>query len=110
MGTWARGDCWKVGGWKALSGVEVLRVIGGPRSASRCGLLLNMEEDDEDGCAAVVGGGAAEVMEGVRHGSCWLGAGPAYGGLSNSPTNSMSWLLMSCNMSEEVRNENQVVS
>lgn len=60
LGTWARGDCWKVGGWKALSGVDELRVIGGPRSASRWGLLLRME--DEDGGVVVVVGGEAEVM------------------------------------------------
>lgn len=60
LGIWARGDCWKVGGWKALSGVDELRVIGGPRSASRWGLLLRME--DEDGGVVVVVGGEAEVM------------------------------------------------
>lgn len=60
LGTWARGDCWKVGGWKALSGVDELRVIGGPSSASRWGLLLRME--DEDGGVVVVVGGEAEVM------------------------------------------------
>lgn len=109
LGTWARGDCWKVAGLKALSGVEELRVMGGPRSASRCGLLLWMEEEEEDGGVVVVRGGAAEGMDGVRHGSSWLGAGPVYGGLSNSPTNSMSWLLMSCSMSAEVRNPNQVI-
>lgn len=57
LGTWARGDCWKVGGWKAL---DELRVIGGPSSASRWGLLLRME--DEDGGVVVVVGGEAEVM------------------------------------------------
>lgn len=60
LGTWARGDCWKVGGWKALSGLDALRVIGGPSSASRWGLLLRME--DEDGGVVVVAGGEAEVM------------------------------------------------
>lgn len=60
LGTWARGDCWKVGGWKALSGLDELRVIGGPSSASRWGLLLRME--DEDGGVVVVVGGEAEVM------------------------------------------------
>lgn len=60
LGTWARGDCWKVGGWKALSGLDELRVIGGPSSASRWGLLLRME--DEDGGVVVVAGGEAEVM------------------------------------------------
>lgn len=101
MATWARGDCWKVGGWKALSGVEELRVMGGPRSASRWGLLLRMEEEEEDGGVVVVVGGAGEVMGWVKPGSSWLGGGPVYGGLSNSPPNSMSWLLMSCSMSEE---------
>lgn len=64
LGTWARGDCWKVGGWKALSGVDELRVIGGPSSASRWGLLLRMEDEDEDedGGVVVVVGGEAEVM------------------------------------------------
>lgn len=60
LGTWARGDCWKVGGWKALSGLDELRVIGGPSSASRWGLLLRME--DEDVGVVVVVGGEAEVM------------------------------------------------
>lgn len=90
-----------MGGWKALSGVEELRVMGGPRSASRWGLLLRIDEDDVDGGVGVVAGGAAEVMDWVREGSSWVGAGPVYGGLSNSPPNSMSWLLMSWSMSEE---------
>lgn len=100
LGTWARGDCWKVGGWKVLSGVEELRVMGGPRSASRWGLLLRMEEEDVDGGVVVVVGGAAEVMDWVKPGSSWVGGGPVYGGLSNSPPNSISWLLMSCSMSK----------
>lgn len=75
--------------------------MGGPRRASRWGLLLRMEEDDEDGGVVVVVGGAAEVMAWVKPGSSWVGGGPAYGGLSKSPPNSMSWLLMSCNISEE---------
>lgn len=47
LGTWANGDCWKVGGWKVLSGVEELRVMGGPRSASKWGLLLRILLLDE---------------------------------------------------------------
>ena len=54
-------------GWKALSGVEELRMMGGPRSASRWGLLLRMEE--EDGGVVVLVGGAAGVMGWVRPGS-----------------------------------------
>ncbi len=76
-------------------------MMGGPRSASRWGLLLRMEEEDFDGGVVVVGGGAAEVMGWVSPGSSCAGGGPVYGGLSNSPPNSMSWLLISCNMSEE---------
>lgn len=98
LGTWARGDCWKVGGWKALSGVEELRVMGGPRRASKCGLLLRME--DEDGGVVVVVGGGGMVMDWIKPGSSWVGGGPVYGGLSNSPPNSMSWLLMSWSMSD----------
>lgn len=90
-----------MGGWKALSGVEELRVMGGPRSASRWGLLLRMEEEDEDGGVVVVVGGAVEAMDWVKPGSSWVGGGPAYGGLSKSPVNSMSWLLMSCSISKE---------
>lgn len=106
-GTWAKGDCWKVGGWKALSGVEELRMMGGPRSASRCGLLLRMEEDDEGGGVVVMAGAGAEgegggvVMDWVKQGSSWVGGDPVYRALSNSPPNSMSWWLMSCSMSEE---------
>lgn len=97
LATWARGDFWKVGGWKALSGVEELRVMGGPRSASRWGLLLRIEE--EGGGTVVAAGGAVGVMDWVKPGSSWVGGGPVYG-LSKSPPNSMSWLLMSCSMSE----------
>lgn len=74
--------------------------MGGPRRASRWGLLLRMEEEDEDGGVVVVVGGAAEVMVWVRPGSSWVGGGPVYGGLSKSPPNSMSWLLMSCSISD----------
>lgn len=94
-----------MGGWKALSGVEELRVMGGPRSASRWGLLLRMEEEDEGEGVVVVAGGAAEVIDWVKPGSSWVGGGPVYGGLSKSPPNSMSWLLMSCNISEEEEEE-----
>lgn len=74
--------------------------MGGPRRASRWGLLLRMEEEDVAGGTVVVGGGGAdEVMDWVRLGSSWVGMGAEYGGLSNSPPNSMSWLLMSWSMS-----------
>lgn len=72
--------------------------MGGPRSASRWGLLLRME-DDVDGGVAVVVAGAAEVLDWVKPGSSWVGGGAVYGGLSNNPPNSISWLLMSCSMS-----------
>lgn len=62
LGTWASGDCWKVVDWKVLSGVEELRVMGGPRSASRWGELLTMEEEDVDGGVVVGAGGTAELM------------------------------------------------
>lgn len=98
LDTWVRGDCWKVGGRKEL---EELRMIGGPRSASRWGLLLTMEEDEEDGDAIVVMVGGAGVEAWVKPGFSWGGGGsPVYGGLSNSPPNSISWLLMSCSMSK----------
>lgn len=86
-------------GWKVLSGVEELRVMGGPKSASRWGLLLRMDEEDVDGGVVVVVGGAAGVTDWVKQGSSWVGGGPVYGGLSNSPPNSISWLVMSCSMS-----------
>lgn len=59
-----------------------------------------MEEADEDGGVVVVVGGAGGAMDWVKPGSSWVGGWPVYGGLSNSPPNSMSWLLMSCSMSE----------
>lgn len=92
-----------MGGWKALSGVEELRVMGGPRSASRWGLLLRMEEEGGGGGTevVVVVGGEGKMIDWVNPGSSWVGGGIVYGGLSNSPPNSMSWLLMSCSMSEE---------
>lgn len=89
-----------MGGWKALSGVEELRVMGGPRSASRWGLLLSMDEEDEDGgVVVVVGGGAAEVSVWVKPGISCVGGADVYAGVSKSPPNSISWLLMSCSMS-----------
>lgn len=63
LDTWVRGDCWKVGGRKEL---EELRMMGGPRSASRWGLLLRMEDDDEDGGVVVVTVGGAGVMAWVK--------------------------------------------
>lgn len=96
--TWARGDCWKVVDWKVLSGVEELRVIGGPRRASRWGVLLTMEE--VDGGVALGFGGAAGAMGWAKLVSSWEGVSPEYGGLSNSPPNSISGLVMSCSMSE----------
>lgn len=83
--------------WKALSGVEELRVMGGPRSASRWGLLLRMEE--EDGGVVVAAGGAAGVMGWVKPVISWVGGFPVYEVASNRPPNSISWLLMSCSMS-----------
>lgn len=71
--------------------------MGGPRSASRWGLLLRMEE--EDGGVAVAVGGAAGVMDWVKPGSSCMAGGAVYGGLSKSPTNSISWLLMNCSIS-----------
>lgn len=62
--TWARGDCWKVGGWKALSGGEELRMMGGPRRASRWGLLLRIEE--------VVDGGEVVEWGRLRAGRSWV--------------------------------------
>lgn len=77
--------------------------MGGPRSASRWGLLLRMEE--EDGGEVVVDGGTEE-MDGVRPGSSWVGGGPVNVGESNSPPNSISWLLlMSCSMSDEKKSQ-----
>lgn len=75
--------------------------MGGPRSASRWGLLLRIEEEGVDGGGVGVVGGAAVVMVWVKTGSSWMGGGTEYGGLSNSPPNSMSWLPISCNMSEK---------
>lgn len=43
--------------------------MGGPRSASRWGLLLRMEEDDADGGAVVVMAGGAGVMAWVKTGN-----------------------------------------
>lgn len=67
--TWARGDCWKVGEWKALSGGEELRMMGGPRRASRWGLLLRMEED-------VVDGGEGMEWGRPRAERSWVGVTP----------------------------------
>lgn len=41
-------------------------MMGGPRSASRWGLLLRMEDDDEDGGVVVVTVGGAGVMAWVK--------------------------------------------
>lgn len=66
-----------MGGWKALSGVEELRVMGGPKSASRWGLLLRIEEgeeeEDDNGAVVIVAEGVAEVMDWVKLGSSWVG-------------------------------------
>lgn len=78
LGACARGDCWKVAGWKVLSGVEELRVMGGPKSASKCGLLLRMEEVGGDGTAGVAKGGAVEVTGWLRPGRSWLDGAPVY--------------------------------
>lgn len=91
-----------MGGWKALSGVEELRVMGGPRRASRWGLLLRMEEVDEAG-VVVVAGGAVEVMVWDKPETSWLGVPPGKGWVSKSPPNSISWLLISCSMSVKKR-------
>lgn len=75
-------------------------MMGGPRSASRWGLLLRMEDDDVLGGVVVIVGGA-EVLDWVKPVSSWVGGGPVYGGLSKSPPNSISWLEMSWSMSKE---------
>lgn len=75
-------------------------MIGGPSSASRWGLLLRIEEDEEDGGVVVLVGGATEEMELVKPGSSWVEGGAVYRELSKRPPNSMSWLLMSCSISE----------
>lgn len=78
-------------------------MIGGPRSASRWGLLLRIEEDSDAGGVAVVDvlDGVADVIVWGKAGISWVGGGaPEYGGASKSPPNSMSWSLMSCSMSE----------
>lgn len=81
-------------GWKALSGVDELRVMGGPRSASRWGLLLRMEEEEQDvdGGAVVMGRVVGDVTAWGRQGSSILVVGPpGYGGLSKRPPSSPSW-------------------
>lgn len=103
LGTWARGDCWKVAGWKALSGAEELRLIGGPNRASKWGLLLKMEEVVVDEGVGVVAGGEAEVMVWDKAFISWVEGLPEKGVGSKSPPNSMSWLLMSWSMSVEVQ-------
>ncbi len=71
--------------------------MGGPSRASRWGLLLRMEE-------VLVGveetGGVEEGLEwGRTERSCMGAAGAGNGAGSNSPPNSMSWLLMSWSIS-----------
>lgn len=60
-----------------------------------------MEEEEVTGGVVGVVEGAAGAIDWVKPGSSWVDGGPVYREFSKSPPNSMSWLLMSCSMSEQ---------